>query len=87
MLLADIGLVIILLEVSFTHSQSVITIADMIADAKVLSNPAFTEKTITWDWINFVINLGVNTIATLLIIYRAWYISIFYPYFSNHQYL
>lgn len=45
----------------------------MIVDAVDVDTPT---KSVTLDWIAIVINLAVNMMATLLIIYQAWYNSI-----------
>lgn len=59
----------------FTHKRLVINTADLIVDTQTF---LFTHS-ITLDWVATLLNLAVNTVATLLIVYRAWFISIFYP--------
>jgi len=49
-----------------------VNIADGIVDARVDSDLSFIGRSTTLDWIVVVINLTVNTTATLLIVYRAW---------------
>ena len=67
---------------AFTDRQLVINIADLIGDAKVDFGLSSGGNPITLDWIVIATNLAVNTMATLLIVYRAWYISISITYFQ-----
>jgi len=47
-----------------------INIVDGVLDTKVMELGG--DDNISWDWIYVAVNLAVNTIATLLVAYRAW---------------
>lgn len=69
----------------FAHKQLGTNIADAVVDAKILSDPVIANEVSAWDWISALTNLAVNTIATLLIVYQAWYISVPFAYFNLSQ--
>lgn len=50
----------------------------MVFDVKVDLNTSIANTGTILDWISIVTTLAVNTMATLLIVYRAWYSSITY---------
>lgn len=52
-----------------------VNIADLSADIKDVFELSSKVDVVTLDWIASIINLAVNVIATLLIVYRAWYSS------------
>lgn len=75
LVLVDMGVTsTFFLVYNLAHKQLGIGIVDEIADAEPAA--LLSSDVTTWDWITTVMSLAVNIIATLLIVYKAWYISV-----------